>query len=43
VIDVFREYYLREPTAEDIRRVLSINESRGFSDMIDNIDYMKWG
>nr|XP_051221420.1 uncharacterized protein LOC127339637 [Lolium perenne] len=42
VIDVFGEYYLREPTVEDTRRFLSINKSRGFSDMIGNIYYMQW-
>jgi hypothetical protein len=40
VIAVFGEYYLTEPTVEDTRRLLSINESRGFPGMIDNIDYV---
>ncbi|XP_051189866.1 uncharacterized protein [Lolium perenne] len=40
VIDVFGEYYCREPTVEDTRRLLCINESRGFPGMIGIIDCM---
>ncbi|KAK1679728.1 hypothetical protein QYE76_040576 [Lolium multiflorum] len=40
VIAVFGEYYCREPTVEDTRRLLSINESRGFPGMIGSIDCM---
>ncbi|KAK1649259.1 hypothetical protein QYE76_067064 [Lolium multiflorum] len=42
VIIVFREHYCREPTVEDTRRLLSINESRGFLGMIGSIDCMHW-
>ncbi|KAK1662011.1 hypothetical protein QYE76_050170 [Lolium multiflorum] len=42
VIAVFGEYYCREPTVEDTRRLLSINESRGFPGMIGSIDCMHW-
>lgn len=42
VIAVFGEYYCREPTLEDTRRLLSINESRGFPGMIGSIDCMHW-
>jgi hypothetical protein len=42
VIVMFGEYYLREPTAEDTRRLMSINESRGFPGMINGIDCMHW-
>jgi hypothetical protein len=38
VIVVFEEYYLREPTVEDTRRLLSINEARELPGMIGNID-----
>ncbi|KAK1601704.1 hypothetical protein QYE76_018398 [Lolium multiflorum] len=38
VIAVFGEYYCREPTVENTRRLLSINESRGFPGMIGSID-----
>ncbi|KAK1612505.1 hypothetical protein QYE76_036178 [Lolium multiflorum] len=40
VIAVFGHYYCREPTVEDTRRMLSINESRGFPGMIGSIDCM---
>ncbi|KAK1633173.1 hypothetical protein QYE76_007488 [Lolium multiflorum] len=33
---------IREPTVEDTRRLLSINESRGFPGMIGSIDCMHW-
>ncbi|KAK1612486.1 hypothetical protein QYE76_036159 [Lolium multiflorum] len=42
VIAVFGEYYCREPTIEDTRRLMSINESRGFPGMIGSIDCMHW-
>ncbi|XP_071677538.1 uncharacterized protein [Lolium perenne] len=42
VIVVFGQHYCREPTFEDTRRMLSINKSRGFPGMIDNIDYIHW-
>jgi hypothetical protein len=42
VIAVFGEYYLREPNMDDTARLLSINESRGFLGMLDNIDCMHW-
>ncbi|KAK1670865.1 hypothetical protein QYE76_059024 [Lolium multiflorum] len=42
VIAVFGEYYCREPNVEDTRRLLSINESRGFPGMIGSIDCMHW-
>ncbi|KAK1651499.1 hypothetical protein QYE76_069304 [Lolium multiflorum] len=42
VIVVFGQYYYREPNVEDTRRLLSINESRGFPGMIDSIDCMHW-
>jgi hypothetical protein len=40
MIVVFGEYYLREPIVENTRRLLSIDESRGFPGMIGSIDCM---
>jgi hypothetical protein len=42
VIAVFGQHYCREPTIEDTRRLLSINESRGFPSIIGSIDCMHW-
>ncbi|KAK1631439.1 hypothetical protein QYE76_005754 [Lolium multiflorum] len=42
VIVVFGQHYCREPTVEVTRRLLSINESRGFPGMIGSIDCMHW-
>ena len=33
---------MREPTVEDTRRLLAINEARGFTGMIGSIDCMHW-
>jgi hypothetical protein len=38
----FGELYLRGPTVEDTRRLLFVNEARGFPCMIGNIDDMHW-
>jgi hypothetical protein len=40
MILVFGKYYLREPTVEDTRWLLSIKESRGFPGMIGSTDCM---
>ncbi|KAK1660271.1 hypothetical protein QYE76_048430 [Lolium multiflorum] len=37
-----QQYYCKKPNVEDTRRLLSINESRGFPGMIDGIDCMHW-
>ena len=42
VVQVFWEEYLREPTMEDTARLLKMNESRGFPEMIGYIDCMHW-
>jgi hypothetical protein len=42
IISVFGEVYLREPNLEDTQRLLSINEKRGFPNMLESIDYMHW-
>jgi hypothetical protein len=40
MIAVFGKLYLREPTVEDIARLLSINEAKGFLRIIGSIDCM---
>jgi hypothetical protein len=42
IISVFGEEYLREPNMEHTQRLLSINEKRGFPDMLGSIDCMHW-
>ena len=42
VIDKFESDYLRNPTAQDIRRILTQSDERGFPDMIGSIDCSKW-
>jgi Plant transposon protein len=42
VIDVFGEEYLRQPTHDDLRRILSESEARGFPGMLGSIDCYNW-
>lgn len=42
IVELYEEEYLRTPTEEDLRRILSINEKRGFPGMIGSIDCMHW-
>ena len=42
VIDVFGEYYLQAPKADDVARFLQEGESRGFPGMLGSIDCMHW-
>jgi hypothetical protein len=43
VITVFGEEFMRQPTAEDITRLLSINTFRGFLGMLGSIDCTLFG
>ena len=42
VIQNFSEVYLRQPTEDDIRRIIKENEKRGFPGMFGSIDCMNW-
>jgi hypothetical protein len=42
VVHVFGTQYLRRLNVQDTVRLLSINESRGFSGMVGSIDCMNW-
>ena len=42
IIQVFGTEYLWKPTNEDIRRLLTVNSSRGFPGMLGSIDCMHW-
>ena len=41
-IDVFSKEYLRKPNNEDIARLLTHGEHRGFPGMLGSIDCMHW-
>ncbi|XP_026439278.1 uncharacterized protein LOC113337960 [Papaver somniferum] len=38
----FGERYLREPTSEDVQRLLAENAYRGFPGMLGSVDCMQW-
>ncbi|XP_019087477.1 PREDICTED: uncharacterized protein LOC104728278 [Camelina sativa] len=42
IIYLFQDTYLRRPTSEDLQRLLSQGEARGFPGMIGSIDCMDW-
>ena len=37
---MFGGEYMRRPTCEDVERILQVNESRGFPEMLGSIDCM---
>ncbi|XP_020179285.1 uncharacterized protein [Aegilops tauschii subsp. strangulata] len=42
VVSVFGPQYLREPTVADTKRLLAISEARGWSGLLESLDYMHW-
>ncbi|XP_073038239.1 protein ANTAGONIST OF LIKE HETEROCHROMATIN PROTEIN 1-like [Primulina eburnea] len=42
VVEVFGDWYLRSPNAEDIERILLIGKQRGFPGMLGSLDCMHW-
>ncbi|KAH9456062.1 hypothetical protein Pst134EB_033427 [Puccinia striiformis f. sp. tritici] len=42
IIQIYGEEYLRSPTTDDVKRILSINEKRGFPGMLGSLDCMHW-
>ncbi|XP_026460485.1 uncharacterized protein LOC113361455 [Papaver somniferum] len=42
VIWVFNDRYMRRPTIEDTRRLLTENEARGFHGMLGSVDCVHW-
>ncbi|KAH9457004.1 hypothetical protein Pst134EA_033051 [Puccinia striiformis f. sp. tritici] len=43
IIEIYGEEYNQPPNEEDMRRLLKINEKRGFPGMIGSLDCMHWG
>jgi hypothetical protein len=42
IIEVFGDEFLRPPSESELQHILSMNEARGFPDMIESIDCMHW-
>lgn len=42
VIEIFSDKYLRNPTKEDMERILAENAGRGFPGMLGSLDCMHW-
>jgi hypothetical protein len=42
MIAVYRELYLRTPTAEDTARIMAHNKVIGFFEMLGSMDWMHW-
>ena len=42
IISLYSSYYLRSPTAEDLKYLFSLHSSRGFPGKIGSLDVMHW-
>ena len=42
IVEIFASRYLREPTTNDVARLLYIGEQRGFPRMLGSLDCMHW-
>jgi hypothetical protein len=42
IVAIYQSEYLREPTAEDLERLLEIGSKRGFPGMLGSVDCMHW-
>lgn len=42
IVDLYGEEYLRQPTEQDIQRLLKENEDRGFPGCLGSVDCMHW-
>jgi hypothetical protein len=42
VIDLYGSFYLRKPTAEDLKFILSLHSSKGFPGRLGSLDCMHW-
>jgi hypothetical protein len=40
MVQKYGDIYLREPNTEDIARLIEVAEQRGFSGVLDSINYM---
>jgi hypothetical protein len=42
IVEIFGAEYLRTPTADDLKKILSDNEKRGWPGMVGSLDCMHW-
>lgn len=42
IIALYKDHYLRKPTAEDIKQIQEVNAARGFPGMLGSLDCMHW-
>jgi hypothetical protein len=42
VIETYGSFYLRKPTADDLKLILSLHSSKGFPGRLGSLDVMHW-